>query len=836
MKIKPLADVTDFQRNELCRHNSKSGRNYAKAKLIEKKGVELLKKTNITALVFLFMLVISFLLPVEQAKAAATLEVQAKVGITGKAKYQSLVPLQVTVKNNGADFSGDMAINASSSYAAASALVLPIDIAAGEEKTFDFYLDGLADYSDADLFAFYEGSIEKGKKVDYKGTKRIQGNFLDPSSVFIYTLTDKSDRLSAFLRLSQFAAQNNVEVFNLKQIKNFTLPEDAQGFAMANIIVIDEIAIADLSEKQQQALFKWVQDGGTLLVGAGDQVNATAGIFKDYLPLTLSQQLTTVSADSLSKISGGGIFSQPISVFAATGNEGSSPILTDNNTLLASKKKIGSGEIIQTAFSLGDQPLASMDGYATLAAKLLDIQSLSQQGMMGRGQSTMDRLSYELNDVNEIFPSFEVSVSYMLIVIILYILIIGPILYFILKRIDKREQAWWIIPIMSVALSIVLFIFGAKDRIVQPQIQQSAFFKVNEDSSLNGYYVESLLTNRSGNFVVNADKDTSAFALRRNNGFTGTSGNLHESSYIKENTNGSTLTLRDLNYWSVQSFAGKTSAQNIGKMDIDITLKNEKLTGTIKNNFPFALKDITLISGIKEVKLGDIEANGTLKVDKELTATVLQKPSTFTSYNYNYPSKKEEVNPLRIERMQTLALPLVENDKRPVITAWAEQAIAGVELETSAKMSPISYFIQPFDGKVELSGPFTMKRNNFSYSVNPQSANAYYDKIDEQLNNWYMSDGLYEVSIAMPDNFMNSVQTLNELTVSNKDVKRMQLSIWNNETKNYEPLVDTKQVFTDNISKYFNENGELLMEIKFGPDQTGEQTKLPDVELKGVAK
>lgn len=795
-----------------------------------------MKKTNITALVFLFMLVISFLLPVEQAKAAATLEVQAKVGITGKAKYQSIVPLQVTVKNNGADFSGDMAINASSSYVAASALVLPIDIAAGEEKTFNFYLDGLADYSDADLFAFYEGSIEKGKKVEYKGTKRIQGNFLDPSSVFIYTLTDKSDRLSAFLRLSQFATQNNVEVFNLKQIKDFTLPEDVQGFAMANIIVIDEIAIADLSDKQQQALFKWVQDGGTLLVGAGGQVNATAGIFKDHLPLTLSQQLTTVSADSLSKISGGGIFSQPISAFSATGNEGSSPILTDNKTLLASKKKIGSGEIIQTAFSLGDQPLASMEGYAALVAKLLDIQSLSQHGMIGRGQSIMDQLAYELNDVNELFPSFEVSFSYMLIVIILYILIIGPILYFILKKIDKREQAWWVIPIMSVALSIVLFIFGAKDRIVQPQIQQSAFFKVNEDSSLNGYYVESLLTNRSGNFVVNADKDTSAFALRRNNSFTGASGNLHEASYIKENANGSTLTLRDLNYWSVQSFAGKTSAQNIGKMDIDITLKNEKLTGTIKNNFPFALKDITLISGIKEVKLGDIEANGTLKVDKEFTATVLQKPSTFSSYNFNYPAKKEEVDPLRVERMQTLALPLVENDKKPVITAWAEQAIAGVELETSAKMSPISYFIQPFEGKVELSGPFTMKRNNFSYSVNPQSANAYYDKIDEQLNNWYMSDGLYEVSIAIPENFMSSVQTLNELTVSNKDVKRMQLSIWNNETKNYEPLVDTKQVFTDNISKYFNENGELLIEIKFGPDQTGEQTKLPDVELKGVAK
>lgn len=106
-------------------------------------------------------------------------------------------------------------------------------------------------------------------------------------------------------------------------------------------------------------------------------------------------------------------------------------------------------------------------------------------------------------------------------------------------------------------------------------------------------------------------------------------------------------------------------------------------------------------------------------MDKELKSTVLQKPSSFNSYNYNYPAKKEDVDPLRIERMKSLALPLVESDKQPVVTAWAEQAIVGVELETSVKMSPISYFIQPFEGKVELSGPFTMKRTNFTYTVKP---------------------------------------------------------------------------------------------------------------------
>lgn len=797
-----------------------------------------MKKTKITALTLLVMLMMSFLLPSTQAQAAAPLEVKATAGISGKAKYQSVVPLQVTVKNNGADFSGDMAINSSNSYEAASALVVPIDIAAGEEKTFTFYLDGLADngYSDADLFAFYEGNIEKGKKIAYKGTKRLQSNFLDPTSTFVYTLTDKSDRLSALLRLSSFVPQNNVEIFNINQLKDYTFPEDEQGLAMANVIVVDEVAIADLAQKQQEALLKWVQDGGTLLLGATDQVDATAGVFKDYLPMSLSQETTSISAETLTKLSGGGIFTQPISIHTATNLEGSLPVLTENNVVLASKKKIGSGEIIQTAFSLGDQPLASMDGYAALLAKMIDIQSISQHGMMNQGQSPLDQISYELRNINELFPSFEVSVSYMLIVIILYIIIIGPVLYFVLKKVDKREHAWWIIPVFSIVLSIGLFIVGAKDRIVQPQVQQSAFYKVNEDSSLNGYYVESILTNRSGNFVVNTDKNTTAVAMRNYNNFTGTVGDLHESSYIKENASGSTLTLRDLNYWSVQSFGGKTSAQNIGKMDVDITLKNEKLTGTIKNNFPFELKDVTLISGVKEVKLGDIKANGTLQVDKELKTTVLQKPSVFNNYNYSYPSQKDEVDPMRVERMKTLALPLVENDRQPILTAWTDQAIVGAELETSANMSPITMLVQPFKGKVELSGPFTMKRNNFTYSLNSLSASGYFDKIDEELNNWYLSDGLYELTMAMPDQFMDAVESLNELTISNKDVKRMQLSIWNNATNMYEPLVDTKQVFTDNIKNYINQDSEVRLEIKYGPDPTGEQTKLPEIELKGVAK
>lgn len=51
--------------------------------------------------------------------------------------------------------------------------------------------------------------------------------------------------------------------------------------------------------------------------------------------------MTAISAEALTKMSGGGIFTQPISVYSATSSEGSLPVLTENNTVLAKKEKSG---------------------------------------------------------------------------------------------------------------------------------------------------------------------------------------------------------------------------------------------------------------------------------------------------------------------------------------------------------------------------------------------------------------------------------------------------------------------------------------------------------------
>ena len=75
-----------------------------------------------------------------------------------------------------------------------------------------------------------------------------------------------------------------------------------------------------------------------------------------------------------------------------------------------------------------------------------------------------------------------------------------------LKKIDKREHAWWIIPCLSILLSIGVFFTGAKDKIKNPQFNEMGIYQYN-DNYLSGYQATTLLSNKSGDFTLTYDKN-----------------------------------------------------------------------------------------------------------------------------------------------------------------------------------------------------------------------------------------------------------------------------------------------------------------------------------------
>lgn len=778
-------------------------------------------------------------LHIDSASAAPKLDVSAEAGINNKVKYFTPLPLKLTITNSGSDFSGDLVIDAAESYSVGSGLVYPLDIAEGETKTIQLYLNGLSDdymYNGSqqqNLFYFYEGGIEKGKTVKYTGTKAVRPQFHDQQATFIYTLTENSDRLAALQRLRQFSSYN-VEVFHLNQLKNFELPADAKSLEMADVIAVDEISIADLSEKQQQAIYKWVENGGTLLMGASDQVEASAGVFKEHLPLALSNERVRVSKESLAALSNEGIFPEDIEVYQSQAKEGSVRLLADGDTILASSASVGSGRVVQTTFSLGDQPLAGMDGYAKLMAQMLSLQNSNPSNTFGMYYGGINNyLPSEVGGVNELFPSFEVSTTLLVITVIIYILLIGPILYFILKRMDKREQAWWIIPILSIALSLGMFLFGAKDRLLQSQIQQSAFYKV-EGENLTGHYVESILTNRGGDFTFMTDENTTAVASR-NSYFSGgsTEGVLHEKSYVKEHANGSTLHFQNLNYWSVQSIIGETKIENAGKMDINLTLKDGKVEGTITNHFPFKLNDVAIWSGTKEIKLGDIDANGTLDVSEEVKNSVLLSPS-FSNNNYSQPQSKADLMPVRLEKLKYGAGALIEGERLPAIVAWTDQALVGIELDGNAKVSPVAYIAQNFEPAIEMTGEFSLDKESLEENLEPTNGSGYMELMNEATNEWYLDKGDYNFTVWAPEELLDRA-AWTEISISNKAANRTSLAIWNWSTSSYEDIQEASASYTTNLDQYIASDGQLKILVRF-TDNMGSPVKMPDVELRGATQ
>ena len=89
------------------------------------------------------------------------------------------------------------------------------------------------------------------------------------------------------------------------------------------------------------------------------------------MPLTLETTTQTLTAENMRALTANNTLSNDVTVYHSTLNEGATPLFKMDETILAGKKQIGSGAIIQTTFSLGDDPLAKDPVYSDLLSTIL---------------------------------------------------------------------------------------------------------------------------------------------------------------------------------------------------------------------------------------------------------------------------------------------------------------------------------------------------------------------------------------------------------------------------------------------------------------------------------
>ena len=774
---------------------------------------------------FVFALFVGFFIMPQLSLAAPQITIDSNAGFQNKVKYEKGLPIQFTLTNEGSAFSGDLVLSFSETYNLGAGVALPLELAKGESKTLQIATSGLSDMyysgapSDQSIYLF-EGGWEKGKSIAFKGKKNIQPSYYTPMSVFVGTLTTNADRLSALKQLV-IPSSEGIEVIHLNQLKDFTLPPEVQAWDSIDYLVLDEFAYSDLSAPTQQAILQWVQQGGHVITGSTSNLQAELGNLSEYLPLELGEA-QQVKVPGLEKA---------VPVYEATVKKGATVKLQKEDQVFAATQSIGSGSLTQMSFSLGDETVSSQKGYSQMMSSFFTANTNNYNAMSG--QSILEAMTYEVGSVNELFESFEVSKPFILAIIFLYILLVVPVLYMILKKKDKREYAWFIIPAVALLTSLALFAFGAKDRLGNPQIQQTGFFEVDADSGLKGYYVNSLLSNRGGNYQFTAPTSTT-MTSRIANDFSSTEPYL--SAILEKGASNNQLTLRDMRYWSVQSIMGQSYIEDSGNFGIDLAVADEKITGSIQNNFPFAVEDVSIWTGSRLMDIGKLNPGETIDVNETIQSAILTPAaSAGQAYSYQPVANLKELEKARRQTLLATSYDqLSQSGKTPYVIAYTKDAIVPITLENQrASVNSVHLIAQSFKPKLTLSGEITLNVDAFAMEVAGTTSTSYYENVSNDPYLYYFEPGEFDLTYTLPGEIAMKKATWSDLSVT-KTGQNVQVSILNVTNETYEEITEANQKFAEKAKNYIGPEGSIKLRLKINENSANPEVVVPKVKLKGV--
>ncbi len=232
------------------------------------------------------------------------------------------------------------------------------------------------------------------------------------------------------------------------------LPARSEALSSFDILLLDGVPLADLQPEQATALSDWIRAGGQLVVGTaeGDQVLetlpeplriASRGPAGHPLAETVLRELgadTEVVAAALTPVEGA-IALDPLTV----------------------QKEIGRGRVTVLGFSLSDPALQRLPRENALWPSVVTIKRFDPN--FPPDMSPEEMQAQQLTQALFNLPALALPPLTMLAALLItYIVLVGPVLYLLLWRLDRQAWAWVAIPALTVLFSAGAYGYGLSIR------------------------------------------------------------------------------------------------------------------------------------------------------------------------------------------------------------------------------------------------------------------------------------------------------------------------------------------------------------------------------------
>ncbi len=393
--------------------------------------------------------------------------------------------MQVTVKNTGADFYGTVQVVFQADYRVGNcAYNTEITLPAQGEKQFTFTVPDRA----VDVTAGV-GSLnfldEKGNTVQSIPLKNLMRSFSAGVSVGIL-----SDDYSGLTYLdaggTSIYLQGDTNPLNLIRLDRDNLSGYLDGLYF---LVIDQFNVSALAQEDIEALEQWVRDGGWLIIGTGAYAEQTLSGFdagfldltaleisqpgEDNIALENSRQYGYYHSYSESDVD----FSQM--AVAQLGYALSKQDYNESAENPAVYMAVDKGAVAVYFCSLGETQMGKLADYAVLymyEELMYQAQNYSSynsySGMDAVGQRALALMGNRDSGVD---------FSLLRLLIGVYVILAGPVLYLVLRKCKKSEWYWVGVPALGLLFILGVFVLGMNARVNGTRVYAVTAQKADEE-------------------------------------------------------------------------------------------------------------------------------------------------------------------------------------------------------------------------------------------------------------------------------------------------------------------------------------------------------------------
>ncbi|HEU5101103.1 MAG TPA: hypothetical protein VFU22_18890 [Roseiflexaceae bacterium] len=514
-----------------------------------------------------------------QQQSPITLDVRA--GYEGAYRLGEWFPIQIDIGNDGPDLRGVLEWS------------FPGQI---DEQTFRQAIDlprGARKHVTLDAFA--RGFARNGqlRVLDGENPLIAQDISLDSADegVFLAGVISSDPAMLNSLNSLQITGFSSTQVRHLDAAD---LREHAAVLRGLNALFLHDLDSATLTPAQRDALGLWVSLGGQLIVSGGVGGQQAAAGLAGLLPVQVGGALAQGDLTPLAGLARASALPNPSAPLSPAQPLAQAEQIPPASGLLF-RWRYGAGLVTFSAFDFAS--LRGWIGENGLWANVLTQQSVLAPGYGARLSQTslLERGVLRLPSLN--LPSTAV----VLVFLLTYVLVIGPINYLVLRRLRRLEWAWFSVPLVVLVFACGLYAVGVVMRGGQSQVSQAAVVQGAEGQSrgfATGFV--GLFSPRRAAYMIGFPAQTLV------GGSPGrfTSPDQFEAVVADEAGERSIRVLADV--VSVSTFVAEQMVDLPVSVQSSLTNDGSGIHGEVRNTGASALEDVMIVRGSSFARLGTL--------------------------------------------------------------------------------------------------------------------------------------------------------------------------------------------------------------------------------------